>query len=87
MHKCILLFPVEAGSGGTCYALDCVAAGCRVSQANATQRAGRSGRVQAGTCYRLYPQALFDVLDAYLAPEMQRMSLESVALTAKSIGA
>lgn len=57
-----------------------------MSQANAKQRAGRSGRVQAGTCYRLYPQALYDALDPYLAPEMQRMSLESVALTAKSIG-
>jgi HrpA-like RNA helicase len=57
-----------------------------VSQANAKQRAGRSGRVQAGKCYRLYPKAVFDAMEPYLKPEMQRMSLENVALVAKSIG-
>lgn len=60
---------------------------CRVSKANAKQRAGRSGRVQEGTCYRLYPMEVFQQLDSHMAPEMQRMPLEAVVLQLKSIGA
>ncbi|MGB0723146.1 MAG: ATP-dependent helicase HrpB [Gammaproteobacteria bacterium] len=49
----------------------------RISQASATQRAGRAGRQGPGTCYRLWPQARNrdmqpqrppEILDADLAP-------------------
>lgn len=60
---------------------------CRISQANAKQRAGRSGRVQEGTCYRLYPREVFEQLAAHTAPEMRCMPLEAVVLQLKSIGA
>ena len=65
----------------------CASVRCRVTQANAKQRSGRAGRVQAGTCYRLYPRALHELMPAFLAPEMQRTPLENVALQIKSIGA
>ena len=58
-----------------------------MTKANAKQRSGRAGRVQAGKCYRLYPESLHDRLPDFLAPEMQRTPLESVCLQIKSIGA
>jgi len=60
---------------------------CRISKANAKQRSGRSGRVQEGTCYRLYPKEVFEQLAAHMEPEMRCMPLEAVVLQLKSIGA
>lgn len=53
------------------------------SKANALQRAGRAGRVQAGVCFRLYPRVVFDSFEQFPEPEMRRIPLENVAMLAK----
>lgn len=45
------------------------------SQASATQRAGRAGRVRAGHCFRLCTEEQFATLPAAAVPEMQRSNL------------
>jgi ATP-dependent helicase HrpA len=57
-----------------------------VSQAAATQRAGRCGRVSNGVCIRLYSEEDFGKRPAYTDPELLRSSLASVILRAKSLG-
>src|SRR4029077_18795136 len=52
----------------------------RISQAAANQRAGRSGRVAAGTCVRLYSEADLAARPAYTEPEILRSSLAAVIL-------
>ena len=49
-----------------------------ISQASADQRAGRAGRVAAGTAYRLWPQSRR--LDAARTPEIAQAELSGVAL-------
>ena len=57
-----------------------------ISQAAAKQRAGRAGRVSAGTCYRLYTENDFKhVLRPYTLPEMQRMDLSQLVLNSLSL--
>lgn len=51
-----------------------------ISQASAIQRAGRAGRVQAGTCIRLYSEEDFAAREKYTKPEIQRSDLSSVVL-------
>ena len=51
-----------------------------ISQASANQRAGRCGRVRAGTCYRLYTQEDFDGRPEYTDPEIIRTNLAAVIL-------
>lgn len=51
-----------------------------ISQASAIQRAGRAGRVQAGTCIRLYSEEDFLDREKYTKPEIQRSDLSSVVL-------
>ncbi|CAI5986589.1 unnamed protein product [Closterium sp. NIES-64] len=51
-----------------------------VSQAAASQRAGRAGRVQPGCCIRLYSRSLFHSLPPHTPPEMLRVSLHSLCL-------
>lgn len=58
----------------------------QISKVQATQRAGRAGRTQAGKCYRLYTKENFqlDFADA-TEPEIQRTSLVNVVLYLKSL--
>ena len=58
----------------------------QISKVQATQRAGRAGRTQAGKCYRLYTKENFqlDFTDA-TEPEIQRTSLVNVVLYLKSL--
>eukprot|EP00529_Nitzschia_sp_RCC80_P008148 CAMPEP_0113474346 /NCGR_PEP_ID=MMETSP0014_2-20120614/18534_1 /TAXON_ID=2857 /ORGANISM="Nitzschia sp." /LENGTH=1187 /DNA_ID=CAMNT_0000367185 /DNA_START=121 /DNA_END=3681 /DNA_ORIENTATION=- /assembly_acc=CAM_ASM_000159 len=57
-----------------------------ISQASAKQRAGRAGRVSAGTCYRLYTRQDFESsFSAFPLPEMQRMELSQLVLHSLSL--
>mmetsp|Transcript_41888 Transcript_41888/g.100602 ORF Transcript_41888/g.100602 Transcript_41888/m.100602 type:complete len:1131 (-) Transcript_41888:798-4190(-) len=57
-----------------------------ISQASAKQRAGRAGRVSAGTCYRLYTRQDFESsFSAFTLPEMQRMELSQLVLHSLSL--
>ncbi|TPX36660.1 hypothetical protein SmJEL517_g01349 [Synchytrium microbalum] len=57
-----------------------------VSQASATQRAGRAGRTDVGKVYRLYSRDTFDEMDVDTMPEIQRSSLIGTVLTLKQLG-
>lgn len=57
-----------------------------VSQASATQRAGRAGRTKPGKCYRLYTSAAFQLLPRVTSPEMQRTNLAPTILQLKALG-
>ncbi len=52
----------------------------RISQASATQRAGRAGRTAPGVCYRLWPEAAHKALPAFTAPEITHADLAPLAL-------
>ncbi|XP_059141900.1 ATP-dependent DNA/RNA helicase DHX36-like [Physella acuta] len=54
-----------------------------VSRANAKQRKGRAGRVQAGHCFHLFTQFHFNLLQDYLPAEMLRTRLEELCLQIK----
>ncbi|KAJ1801284.1 helicase [Coemansia sp. RSA 2399] len=57
------------------------------SQASATQRRGRAGRVRSGTCYRLYTRNMErQLMPAHDEPEIRRAPLEQVCLQAKALG-
>jgi ATP-dependent helicase HrpB len=64
----------DPGSGMT--RLDTV----RISQASATQRAGRAGRLEPGVCYRLWSADQHEGLAAYSAPEITNADLSGFAL-------
>lgn len=49
-----------------------------ISQASADQRAGRAGRVAAGTCYRLWPES--QRLEAARRPELMQVELSGLRL-------
>lgn len=52
------------------------------SQAAASQRAGRAGRVREGTCFRLYSKSFMEAqMPKYTLPEMLRTPLEELSLT------
>ncbi|GAA4774519.1 ATP-dependent RNA helicase HrpA [Actinomycetospora chlora] len=51
-----------------------------ISQASATQRAGRCGRVADGICIRLYTEDDLDARPEFTDPEIQRTNLASVIL-------
>ena len=57
-----------------------------ISQAAASQRAGRCGRVAAGICIRLYDEDSFGKRARFTDPEILRSSLASVILRMKSLG-
>ncbi|MFN7926381.1 MAG: ATP-dependent helicase HrpB [Blastocatellia bacterium] len=52
----------------------------RISQAAATQRAGRAGRTQAGVCWRLYTEMDFAARAAFETPEIHRLDLADTLL-------
>lgn len=52
----------------------------RISRASATQRAGRAGRLEPGTCYRLWSEDQHAQLAAYGEAEILQADLAGVAL-------
>ncbi|KAJ8959723.1 hypothetical protein NQ318_021917 [Aromia moschata] len=54
-----------------------------VSLANANQRRGRAGRVKPGVCFHLYSRARHMILKEFQEPEVLRVRLDDVILTAK----
>ena len=52
----------------------------RVSRAEATQRAGRAGRVAAGRCYRMWARTEEGAMPAYAPPEIEISDLAPLAL-------
>ena len=57
-----------------------------ISQASATQRAGRTGRVRPGTVYRMYTRKTFsDFMVPFEPGEMVRIPLDSVILMLKEM--
>ena len=58
----------------------------RVSQASATQRAGRAGRVRAGRCIRLYTRHDHDTRPAFDTPEVRRADLADALLWLGALG-
>lgn len=58
-----------------------------ISQASAMQRAGRSGRVKNGKCYRLYTEAAMSkYMQVQTEPEILRSNLSSFILMLKTLG-
>ncbi len=55
-----------------------------ISQSSANQRAGRSGRVQNGICFRLYSEEEYKVRPPFSQPEIQRANLAEVILRLKT---
>lgn len=56
------------------------------SQASATQRAGRAGRLQEGVCLRLYSQFDFEHRAPFDVPEISRCDLSKTLLELKGLG-
>jgi ATP-dependent RNA helicase DHX8/PRP22 len=58
-----------------------------ISQASARQRAGRAGRTGPGRCYRLYTESAYqNEMLPTTVPEIQKVNLDSTALTMKAMG-
>ena len=57
-----------------------------ISQASATQRAGRAGRCAHGSCFRLYMEVDYLKLLKQTPPEICRMNVSSLVLTLKVFG-
>ncbi len=58
----------------------------KISQAAATQRAGRAGRTRPGRALRLYTRHDFDQRRAHDQPEIARADLAELALTLAALG-
>lgn len=58
----------------------------KASQASAIQRCGRAGRVQAGTCYRLYSEEDFQRRPAFSTYAIERSDLAPLCLTLAAWG-
>lgn len=57
-----------------------------IARASADQRAGRCGRVQDGTCVRLYGEEDYLSRDRYATPEIRRTNLAGVILQMHALG-
>ncbi|KAI1292042.1 putative ATP-dependent RNA helicase kurz [Halotydeus destructor] len=56
------------------------------SKASSDQRAGRSGRTSAGTCYRLFSSAVYkDQFSAFSEPEISKKPVEELFLQLKAL--
>lgn len=56
-----------------------------ISHQNATQRAGRAGRLAPGRCLRLWSQTVSSAMPEVLAPEIARLDLSRLALSAAAL--
>lgn len=56
------------------------------SQAGCDQRMGRAGRVQPGTCTRLFPKKTFELRPRFTTPEIRREHLAHVLLAMRGLG-
>ncbi|MDB5097790.1 MAG: Helicase ATP-dependent domain protein [Cyanobacteria bacterium RYN_339] len=56
-----------------------------IAKANATQRAGRAGRLAPGRCLRLWPKGHESSMLEALAPEIERLDLTGLALAVASL--
>ncbi|CAA0264137.1 ATP-dependent RNA helicase DEAH13 [Arabidopsis thaliana] len=57
-----------------------------ISQASASQRAGRAGRTGPGHCYRLYSSAVFsNIFEESSLPEIMKVPVDGVVLLMKSM--
>jgi len=56
------------------------------SRAACKQRRGRAGRVQAGTCYKLFTRNVENKMTPRPQPEIRRVPLEQLCLSVKSTG-
>ena len=52
----------------------------KVSRASADQRRGRAGRIEAGSCYRLWTENEHALLEAFTAPEIRNVDLTPLAV-------
>lgn len=52
----------------------------RISKASATQRAGRAGRLEPGSCYRLWSETQHEQLPSFSTPEIHQADLAALAL-------
>ena len=59
---------------------------CPISQAAARQRAGRAGRTQPGKVFRLYSETIFNGMQPFTPPEMQRCDISWAVLELKALG-
>ncbi len=59
----------------------------KISQASATQRAGRAGRLAAGTCYRLWSKEQHGRLAQQITPEIMHSDMSSFILESAVWGA
>nr|KYP75765.1 putative pre-mRNA-splicing factor ATP-dependent RNA helicase [Cajanus cajan] len=59
---------------------------CWISQSSARQRAGRAGRTEPGTCYRLYSEADYQSMELNQEPEIRRVHLGVAVLRILALG-
>ncbi|RAL50652.1 hypothetical protein DM860_015799 [Cuscuta australis] len=59
---------------------------CRISQSSANQRAGRAGRTEPGTCYRLYYENDFQSMLPHQEPEIRKVHLGMAVLRIVALG-
>lgn len=56
------------------------------SKANCVQRAGRTGRVMNGKCFRLVSKTFYERMDKCAKPELLTSPLENIVLKTKQMG-
>ncbi|KAK4485915.1 hypothetical protein RD792_008566 [Penstemon davidsonii] len=59
---------------------------CKISQSSANQRAGRAGRTEPGTCYRLYTKHDFESMPQHQEPEIRMVHLGVAVLRMLALG-